>query len=121
MQVLAYEAPDPLLSLPMVSGTLGGIGLLIGSQNLLGFSLQRHAEGGPVRRQSNRAGLARVPGYRLHGAVARDPSRQRDGAVRDAAPWQVSARGIPTAALIKHTLEKLLPCRIGLGGGRGVA
>ncbi|SIT44388.1 citrate utilization protein B [Paraburkholderia ribeironis] len=44
--VLGEEAPYPLLSLPVVLGSLGGVGLLIGPAGLLWLNLRRNPESG---------------------------------------------------------------------------
>jgi citrate/tricarballylate utilization protein len=44
--VLGEEAPYPLLSLPVVLGSLGGVGLLIGPAGLLWLNLRRDPESG---------------------------------------------------------------------------
>ncbi len=44
--VLDWQAPYPLTSLPVLLGTAGGIGLLIGPSGLLWLNLQRHPQHG---------------------------------------------------------------------------
>ena len=54
--VLGQQAPYPLTSLPVVLGTLGGIGLLIGTVGLMTLNLRRHAmHGDPRQRPMDRA------------------------------------------------------------------
>nr|WP_311527792.1 tricarballylate utilization 4Fe-4S protein TcuB [uncultured Ralstonia sp.] len=44
--VLGLHAPYPLISVPVLLGTTGGIGLLVGPAGLLWLNLQRHPERG---------------------------------------------------------------------------
>lgn len=54
--VLGQQAPYPLTSLPVVLGTLGGIGLLVGPAGLLWLNLRRHPlHGDPRQRPMDRA------------------------------------------------------------------
>src|SRR5690606_36973279 len=49
--VFGWVAPYPVTSLPVVLGTAGGIGLLVGPVGLLRLNLRRHAEhGDPAQR-----------------------------------------------------------------------
>ncbi|TWC69605.1 tricarballylate utilization 4Fe-4S protein TcuB [Herbaspirillum sp. SJZ099] len=48
---LGMEAPYPILSLPVLLGTAGGIGLLIGPAGLLWLNLRRHPEHGDIRQR----------------------------------------------------------------------
>ena len=47
--VLGWPAPSPLLSLPVILGTLGGIGLIVGPAGLFYLRLKRDAELGDPR------------------------------------------------------------------------
>ncbi|MFL9961567.1 tricarballylate utilization 4Fe-4S protein TcuB [Paraburkholderia sediminicola] len=49
--VLHEEAPYPMLSLPVVLGSLGGIGLLIGPAGLLWLNLRRNPESGDAKQR----------------------------------------------------------------------
>lgn len=54
--ILSYSAPYPFFSLPVLLGTLGGIGLIIGPVGLLYLSLKRHPDhGDPAQRPMDRA------------------------------------------------------------------
>jgi citrate/tricarballylate utilization protein len=57
--VLGQPAPYALTSLPVILGTLGGIGLLAGPAGLLGLNLRRHPlHGDPAQRPMDRAFIA---------------------------------------------------------------
>jgi citrate/tricarballylate utilization protein len=57
--VLGRPAPYPLASAPVVLGTLGGIGLLIGPAGLLWLNLRRNpAHGDPAQRPMDRGFIA---------------------------------------------------------------
>lgn len=57
--LLGREAPYPLLSLPVLLGTAGGIGLLLGPAGLLWLNLRRHpAHGDPRQRPMDRGFIA---------------------------------------------------------------
>ena len=49
--VLGEEAPYPILSLPVVLGSLGGVGLLIGPAGLLWLNLRRNPATGDARQR----------------------------------------------------------------------
>jgi citrate/tricarballylate utilization protein len=49
--LLDLHAPYPLVSVPVLLGTFGGIGLLIGPAGLLWLNLQRHPEHGDARQK----------------------------------------------------------------------
>ena len=49
--VLKWDAPYPVLSLPVLLGIAGGIGLLIGPAGLLWLNLRRHDQHGDVRQR----------------------------------------------------------------------
>lgn len=49
--VTGWEAPYPFFSLPVMLGTLGGIGLLIGPAGLLWLNLRRSPLHGDVRQK----------------------------------------------------------------------
>lgn len=54
--LLGQQAPYPVTSLPVVLGTLGGIGLLVGPAGLLWLNLRRHPlHGDPRQRPMDRA------------------------------------------------------------------
>lgn len=57
--VLGQQAPYPVTSLPVLLGTAGGIGLLIGPAGLLWLNLRRHPlHGDPAQRPMDRAFIA---------------------------------------------------------------
>ena len=102
-------APHPYLSLPVVLGTLGGIGLLIGPAGL--YWLKRRRDTGHRRHQTGRRrrvvpraavsdesyGVAAVNPARNHsdGPAAADSSGRRAGLVPDATLREVRARHLP--------------------------
>ncbi|WP_316185533.1 MULTISPECIES: tricarballylate utilization 4Fe-4S protein TcuB [unclassified Bradyrhizobium] len=128
--VLAYEAPYPWLSLPVMLGTVGGIGLLVGPAGLLWLNLHRSPErGDAAQRPMDRGFIALLFIVSLTGLallVLRD--------TRFMALWLAIHLGtvmalfltLPygkfahavfrTVALFKYALEKRLPNRIGVGG-----
>jgi citrate/tricarballylate utilization protein len=54
--VLGQPAPYPVTSLPVILGTVGGIGLLVGPAGLLWLNLRRHPlHGDPAQRPMDRA------------------------------------------------------------------
>jgi citrate/tricarballylate utilization protein len=128
--LFAYEAPYPLLSLPVVLGTLGGIGLLIGAPGLLWLNLRRHEERSDTAQRPMDLGfIALLFAVSITGMallVLRD--------TRFMALWLAIHLGCVMAlfvtlpygkfahavyrsvALFKHALEKRLPNRIGVGG-----
>jgi citrate/tricarballylate utilization protein len=128
--LLAYEAPYPWLSLPVVLGTLGGIGLLIGPAGLLWLNLQRDTErSDAAQRPMDRGFIALLLIVSITGLallVLRDTSVMalwfaiHLGCVMAlflTLPYGKFAHAVfRAAALFKHTLEKRLPNRIGLGG-----
>jgi citrate/tricarballylate utilization protein len=57
--LLGWQAPYPLTSLPVVLGTAGGIGLLIGPAGLLWLNVRRHpAQGDVAQRPMDRGFIA---------------------------------------------------------------
>ncbi|MCO5397646.1 tricarballylate utilization 4Fe-4S protein TcuB [Ralstonia sp. 21MJYT02-11] len=57
--LLGLHAPYPLLSLPVLLGTAGGIGLIVGPAGLLWLNLRRHPEqGDAAQRPMDRAFIA---------------------------------------------------------------
>ena len=128
--LFAYEAPYPLLSLPVVLGTLGGIGLLIGAPGLLWLNLRRHAERSDIAQRPMDLGfialllVVSITGLAL--LVFRDSRFMAFWlavhlgtvmALFVTLPYGKFAHAVfRSAALFKHTLEKRLPNRIGLGG-----
>lgn len=127
--LLAWEAPYPLLSAPVLLGTVGGIGLVIGPLGLLWLGLRRDPQQGDVaQRPMDRAfilllllvslsGLALLAG-RDSGAMAALLAIHL-GAVMAfflTMPYGKFAHGIfRSAALLKHAIEKRQPDRLRLG------
>lgn len=127
--LLAWEAPYPLLSAPVLLGTAGGLGLVIGPLGLLWLNLRRDPQQGDVtQRPMDRAfilllllvslsGLALLAG-RDSGAMAALLAIHL-GAVMAfflTMPYGKFAHGIfRSAALLKHAIEKRQPDRLRLG------
>ena len=113
-----WHAPYPLTSLPVLLGTAGGIGLLVGPAGLLWLNLRRDPlHGDPAQRPMDRGfialllltsvdrpGAARLARHGCDGAAAGGAPRRRDGAVPHAALRQVRARRLPLrgAAEVRH-------------------
>lgn len=127
--LLAWEAPYPLLSAPVLLGTAGGLGLVVGPLGLLWLSLRRDPQqGDEAQRPMDRAfilllllvslsGLALLAG-RDSGAMAALFAIHL-GAVMAfflTMPYGKFAHGIfRSAALLKHAIEKRQPDRLRLG------
>ena len=57
--MLAWHAPYPLASVPVILGTIGGLGLLVGPAGLLWLNLRRHPQhGDAAQRPMDRAFIA---------------------------------------------------------------
>jgi citrate/tricarballylate utilization protein len=127
--VLHWEAPYPLASVPVVLGTLGGLGLLAGPAGLLWLGLHRNERQGDVEQRPMDRGfialllLASATGLGL--LAGRDTAAMGTllavhlGVVMAlflTLPYGKFAHGIfRTAALFKHAIEKRLPSRLQLG------
>ena len=127
--LLAWEAPCPLFSAPVLLGTAGGLGLMAGPLGLLWLGLRRDPQQGDVaQRPMDRAfilllllvglsGLALLAG-RDSGAIAALLAIHL-GAVMAfflTMPYGKFAHGIfRSAALLKHAIEKRQPDRLRLG------
>ncbi|NMG73481.1 tricarballylate utilization 4Fe-4S protein TcuB [Aromatoleum diolicum] len=127
--VLGWEAPYALTSLPVVLGTLGGIGLLIGPAGLLWLNLRRHPQHGDAAQKpmdrgfiallllTSATGLALLAG-RDTAAMALLLAAHL-GAVMAlflTMPYGKFAHGIyRTAALLKWAIEKRRPNPVGVG------
>jgi len=65
---LNRHVPYPLLSLPVLLGTLGGVGLLVGPSGLLWLNLRRHPlHGDPAQKPMDRAFITLLFGTSLTG------------------------------------------------------
>lgn len=128
--LFAYEAPYPWFSLPVLLGTIGGIGLLIGPVGLLWLNLRRDAErGDAAQRPMDRGFMALLFVVSLTGLVLlalRDSSFMalwlavHLGTVMAlflTLPYGKFAHAVfRSVALFKYALERRLPNRIGVGG-----
>ncbi|RIA31778.1 citrate/tricarballylate utilization protein [Ectopseudomonas oleovorans] len=127
--LLGLQAPYPLLSLPVVLGTLGGIGLLIGPAGLLWLNYRRDPEHGdraqaPMDRGFivllfliSLTGLALLA-WRDTGAMALLLAIHLGMVMAFflTMPYGKFAHGIfRSAALLKHAIEKRQPDNLKLG------
>ena len=124
-----WEAPYALTSLPVLLGTLGGIGLLIGPTGLLWLNVRRNARHGDAAQKPMDRGfialllLTSATGLAL--LAGRDTSAMalllaaHLGAVMAlflTMPYGKFAHGIyRTAALLKWAIEKRMPNPVGVG------
>ncbi len=130
--LLGAEAPYPFFSLPVMLGTAGGIGLIIGPLGLLVMSYRRDpAQGDVAQRPMDRAFIALLLLISVTGLALL--------ALRDTAamaillavhlgvvmaffltmPYGKFAHGIfRSAALLKHAIEKRQPDRVQVGSER---
>ncbi|ANN66948.1 tricarballylate utilization 4Fe-4S protein TcuB [Bordetella bronchialis] len=127
--LLDYHAPYPFFSAPVVLGTLGGIGLVIGPAGLLWLNLRRHPEQGDVAQRPMDRGfivlllLISVTGLAL--LAGRDTGAMglllsiHLGTVMAlflTLPYGKFAHGIyRSAALLKWNIEKRQPNSLQLG------
>jgi citrate/tricarballylate utilization protein len=125
---LQYEAPYPLFSAPVVLGTLGGIGLLIGPAGLLWLNLRRNpSQGDPAQRPMDRGFIALlllVSASGLALLILRQTSVMGGllvihlGSVMglfSTMPYGKFAHGIyRSAALLRWTIEKRQPTKLKL-------
>lgn len=128
--LFAYEAPYPWFSLPVLLGTIGGIGLLIGPVGLLWLNLQRGPErGDAAQRPMDRGFIALLFVVSVTGLMLLALRDTRFMALWLAVhlgtvlalfltlPYGKFAHAIfRSVALFKYALERRLPNRIGLGG-----
>lgn len=128
--LLGLKAPYAWASLPVILGSLGGVGLLIGPAGLLWLNLRRHPQhGDPAQHAMDRGFIALLllvsaTGFAL--LVLRDTRFMALWlaihlgtvvALFLTLPYGKFAHGIfRTAALLKYAIEKRLPNRLGLGG-----
>lgn len=127
--VLGQQAPYPVTSLPVVLGTVGGIGLLIGPAGLLWLNLRRHPlHGDPQQRPMDRAFIVLLFATSLTGLALlalRDTSAMalllavHLGTVMAlflTLPYGKFAHAVYRgAALLKWAIERRLPSRLKLG------
>jgi citrate/tricarballylate utilization protein len=127
--VFKWTAPYSVTSLPVLLGTLGGIGLLVGPAGLLWLNLQRHALHGDATQKPMDRGfigllfLTSLTGLAL--LVWRDTSAMAlllalhlgvVMALFATLPYGKFAHGVyRVAALLKWAIEKRLPGRLQLG------
>jgi len=128
--LLDWHAPYPLLSAPVLLGTAGGIGLLIGPAGLLWLNLRRHPlQGDTAQRPMDRGFIALLFLISLTGLLLlalRDTQFMglmlalHLGVVMAlflTLPYGKFAHGIyRSAALLKYAIEKRQPNRLQLGG-----
>ncbi|MCI1014269.1 tricarballylate utilization 4Fe-4S protein TcuB [Herbaspirillum sp. C7C2] len=123
--LLGLEAPYPVLSLPVLLGTAGGIGLLVGPAGLLWLNLRRHPEQGDRRQRPMDRGFIVL--LLLVSATGLALLAWRDSAAMAALlalhlgcvmalfltlPYGKFAHGIyRSAALLKSAIEKRQPLR----------
>jgi citrate/tricarballylate utilization protein len=126
---LGWQAPYPLASLPVVLGTLGGLGLLAGPAGLLWLNLRRHPlHGDAGQRPMDRAFIALLFLTSATGLALlawRDTSAMalllavHLGVVMAlflTLPYGKFAHAVyRCAALLKFAIEKRLPNRLSLG------
>lgn len=128
--LFAYEAPYPWLSLPVILGTLGGIGLLVGPAGLLWLNLRRDPhQGDTTQRPMDRGFIALLLVVSATGLALLALRDTRFMALWLAVhlgavmalfvllPYGKFAHAVfRSAALFKYALEKRLPNRLSLGG-----
>jgi citrate/tricarballylate utilization protein len=127
--LLAYEAPYPWTSLPVLLGIVGGIGLVIGPIGLLWLNLKRDpAHGDVAQRPMDRGFIALLLLISVSGLallIWRDTAAMASllaihlGVVMAlflTMPYGKFAHGIfRSAALLKNAIEKRQPNRLQLG------
>jgi citrate/tricarballylate utilization protein len=126
---LGLIAPYPFLSLPVLLGTVGGIGLMVGPAGLFWLNLKRHPDHGDVStRPMDRAfiallGLCGASGMALLAARS-GPALPLTLAIHLGAvmaffltlPYGKFAHApYRVAALLKFAVEKRMPSRLRLG------
>lgn len=127
--LLDLQAPYPFFSIPVLLGTVGGIGLLVGPAGLFWLNRRRHPlQGDPAQRPMDRGFIALLFLVSLTGLLLlalRDTSAMglmlalHLGTVMAfflTMPYGKFAHGIyRSAALLKSAIEKRQPNRLGLG------
>jgi citrate/tricarballylate utilization protein len=126
---LGFEAPYPFVSLPVLLGTVGGIGLLVGPAGLLWLNVRRHPlHGDAKQRPMDRAFIVLLFATSLTGLALlawRDTGAMalllavHLGAVLAlflTLPYGKFAHAVyRVAALLKFSIEKRMPSRLQLG------
>jgi citrate/tricarballylate utilization protein len=127
--VLGWHAPYPLFSLPVILGTVGGLGLLVGPAGLLHLNMRRApGHGDPKQRAMDRGFIALLFATSASGLAL---LAGRDGIYMPALlavhlgivmalfltlPYGKFAHGIyRSAALLKSSIEKRMPNALKLG------
>jgi hypothetical protein len=113
--LLDYHAPYPFFSAPVVLGTLGGIGLLVGPAGLLWLNMRRNPQHGATTHGprlyraavpdiADRIGPAGRPRYGRDGSAAGHTPGYGNGLVPDASVQQIRARHLSQrgAAEMEH-------------------
>jgi citrate/tricarballylate utilization protein len=127
--LLRLQAPYPFVSVPVLLGTVGGVGLLVGPAGLLWLNLRRHPLHGDARQKPmDRAFIALLFFTSLTGLALlawRDTSAMglllavHLGAVMGmflTMPYGKFAHGFyRSAALLKYAIERRRPNRLALG------
>jgi citrate/tricarballylate utilization protein len=127
--LLGQQAPYPLLSAPVLLGTAGGIGLLIGPAGLLWLNVKRHPEQGDAAQKPMDRGFIML--LFLSSATGLALLAGRDGSAMAlllaihlgvvmalflTLPYGKFAHGIyRSAALLKWSIEKRQPNKLQLG------
>ena len=128
--LLGLAAPYALNSMPVLLGTLGGVLLVVGPTGLLWLNLRRHPQhGDPAQRPLERSFILLLLLSSLSGLVlliARETAALAPLLVLHLAlvlalfltlPYGKFAHGLyRAAALLKWSIEKRQPNRLGLGG-----
>jgi citrate/tricarballylate utilization protein len=128
--VFRWQAPYNTTSVPVLLGTVGGIGLLVGPAGLLWLNLQRHALHGDAAQKSMDRGFIGLLFFTSLTGLAllawRDTSAMAlllalhlgvVMALFATLPYGKFAHGVyRVAALLKWAIEKRLPSRLQLGG-----
>ena len=128
---LGWEAPYPVLSIPVMLGSLGGLGLLVGPAGLLWLNVRRHPlHGDPAQKPMDRAFIALLFGTSLSGLALLAGRETSATAVALAVhlgcvmalfltlPYGKFAHAVyRCAALLKWSIERRQPSRVHLPEG----
>jgi citrate/tricarballylate utilization protein len=128
--IFAWEAPYGLLGAPVILGSLGGLGLIVGPLGLLWLNVRRDGPRGDAGQNAMDRGfialllLVSITGFALLGwrdsrfmALWLAIHLGTIMALFLTLPYGKFAHGLfRSAALLKFNLEKRLPNRLGLGG-----